>query len=93
MPGWLREAGRVTYGTFLAKGNMADFGKPCMTCKTICSQSCMRQREHNASNEDDNILAARKDEHCFRTMLCCCNSSAEFRGCLQARRNRGRSPL
>lgn len=27
----------------------------------------MRQREHNASNEDDNILTARKDEHCFRT--------------------------
>ena len=25
MPGWLREAGRVTYGIFLAKGNMADF--------------------------------------------------------------------
>ena len=30
MPGWLHEAGRVTYGTFLAKGNAADFGKPCM---------------------------------------------------------------
>lgn len=30
MPGWLHEAGRVTYGTFLAKGNVADFGKPCM---------------------------------------------------------------
>lgn len=30
MLGWLREAGRVTYGTFLAKGNVADFGKPCM---------------------------------------------------------------
>lgn len=30
MPGWLREAGRVTYRTFLAKGNVADFGKPCM---------------------------------------------------------------
>ena len=25
MPGWLREAGRVTYGIFLAKGNVADF--------------------------------------------------------------------
>ena len=30
MPGWLHEAGRVTYGTFLAKGNVTDFGKPCM---------------------------------------------------------------
>ena len=30
MPGWLREAGRVTYRIFLAKGNVADFGKPCM---------------------------------------------------------------
>lgn len=29
MPGWLREVGRVTYG--LTKGNVADFGKPCMT--------------------------------------------------------------
>ena len=25
MPGWLREAGRVTYGIFLDKGNVADF--------------------------------------------------------------------
>lgn len=25
MPEWLHEAGRVTYGTFLAKGNVADF--------------------------------------------------------------------
>lgn len=28
MPGWLREVGRVTYG--LTKGDVADFGKPCM---------------------------------------------------------------
>jgi hypothetical protein len=25
MPEWLHEAGRVTYGTFLVKGNVADF--------------------------------------------------------------------
>lgn len=30
MPGWLHEVGRVTYRIFLAKGNVADFGKPCM---------------------------------------------------------------
>ena len=30
MPGWLHEAGRATYRTFLAKGNVADFSKPCM---------------------------------------------------------------
>lgn len=30
MPGWLHEAGRVTYRTFLDKSNMADFCKPCM---------------------------------------------------------------
>lgn len=28
MPGWLHEAGRVTYRS--AKGNVADFCKPCM---------------------------------------------------------------
>ena len=30
MPGWLHEVGRATYRIFLAKGNVADFGKPCM---------------------------------------------------------------
>ena len=54
----------------------------------------MRRREQNASNEDDDILTVRKDGQSVSERLrSCCNSFAEFSGCLQARRDRGRSPL
>ena len=57
------------------------------------SQSCMRRREQVASSKDDNILAARKDEHTVSERLeSCCNGLREFRGHLQVRRKSGSLP-
>ena len=48
--------------------------------------------EQNASNEDDNILAARKDEHCFRTPASAAATARRVRyACRRCRR--GRAPL
>mgnify|MGYP006864582632 CR=1 FL=1 len=89
MPGWLHEAGRVTYGTFLAKGNVADFSKPCMMDDV---QGDLFPKPHEAEGAQRlywaiMILTARKDERSVsERMRSCCNGFAEFSGCLQARR-------